>query len=71
MNGSKVQQSLITPVNVEVDAMKTKGTAEDEQNLEEKLSQLVDSDRTAIKFAYQIDPLFTVRYRHQQGLYQG
>jgi hypothetical protein len=71
INGSRVQLTVVTPINVEIDQNATVGVAENGQLLDEKLNQLVDTNRMVVTFEYQVDPLFTVRYKHLQGLYQG
>jgi hypothetical protein len=71
VNGSRVQLTVVTPINVEIDRNETVGIAENGQLLEEKVNQLIDTNRMVVTFEHQVDPLFTVRYKHLQGLYQG
>lgn len=70
-NGSRVQLTVLTPKGAVVNDVETKGIDENGQEIQEMKQQLQNTNRTVVSFAYQLDPLFTVRYSHTEGLYQG
>jgi hypothetical protein len=71
INGSRVQLTVLTPTGAVINGVETKGIDENGQEIHEMIQQLQNSNRTVVSFNYQLDPLFTVRYSHSEGLYQG
>ncbi|OMD43472.1 hypothetical protein [Paenibacillus odorifer] len=67
-NGSRVEVSVVLPRFAEVDTTATQGR--DLQGLEitELVYEMPNVNRKAVTFAYQLDPLFTIRYNHTEGI---
>jgi hypothetical protein len=68
VNGSRVEVSVILPRFAEVDAANTHGKDTNGQEITELVYDLPNVNRKAVTFSYQIDPLFTIRYNHTQGI---
>ncbi|MEW9699340.1 hypothetical protein [Paenibacillus sp. SI8] len=67
-NGSRVEVTTILPRFAEVDANGTNGKDTNNQEITELVYDLPNVNRKVVTFAYQLDPLFTIRYNHTQGL---
>jgi hypothetical protein len=70
-NGSRVQLTVLTPSGAVVNSVDTKGIDENGQEIQEMVQQLQNTNRSIVSFNYQLDPHFTVRYSHTEGLFQG
>lgn len=70
-NGSRVQLTVLTPSGAVINSVETKGIDDNGQEIQEMIQQLQNSNRSVVSFNYQLDPHFTVRYNHSEGLYQG
>lgn len=68
VNGSRVEVSVILPRSAEIDATGTHGKDTSGQEITECVYDMPHVNRKAVTFAYQIDPLFTIRYNHTQGI---
>jgi len=66
-NGSKVQLTVVTPSQATIDQGVTKGIDVNGAEIQETVSQLVQTGKMVAEFTYQIDPLFTVRYVYNPG----
>jgi hypothetical protein len=64
--GSRVEVSAILPRMVEVDPNATQGRDTNGAEISELIYELPNVNRKAVTFAYQLDPLFTIRYTHNQ-----
>jgi hypothetical protein len=67
-NGSRVEVSVILPRGAEIDPNGTLGKDSNGQEIAEIVYEMPNVSRKAVTFAYQIDPLFTIRYNHTQGV---
>ena len=68
VGGSRVEVIVILPKFAEIDGDATKGTDLNGSEIAELVYEMPNVNRKAVTFAYQNDPLFTVRYRHNQPL---
>lgn len=66
-NGSKIQLTVVTPSHATIDQGVTKGIDVNGAEIQETVSQLVQTGKMVAEFTYQIDPLFTVRYVYNPG----
>ncbi|MCK1981984.1 MULTISPECIES: hypothetical protein [Peribacillus] len=71
LNGSSVQLTVITPKGVTVNDVETKGLDENGLEIQEQITQLTATNRLAVSFHYQLDPLFIVNYTHTEPYFQG
>lgn len=65
-NGSRVEVSAILPRMVDVDPNATQGKDINGAEIAELVYEMPNVNRKAVTFAYQLDPLFTIRYTHTQ-----
>lgn len=63
-NGGRVQLTILTPINAQIDGALTKGIDENGQEIEELISPVNNVNRQILSFAYQLDPDFTIHYRY-------
>ncbi len=69
--GAKVQLTVITPFNVTIDQNETKGIDENNTEIQELVNQISNTGRAVTSFEYHVDPLFKVRYNHNEGVFAG
>lgn len=67
-NGSRVEVTAILPRGAVVNESETHGKDINGVEIAESLYDLPVVNRKAVSFAYQTDPLFTIRYTHTQPL---
>ena len=65
-NGSRVEVSVILPRMVDVDPNATQGKDINGAEIAELIYEMPNVNRKAVTFAYQLDPLFSIRYTHTQ-----
>ncbi|SDO58125.1 hypothetical protein SAMN04487897_11741 [Paenibacillus sp. yr247] len=68
VNGSRVEVTAVLPRFAEIDAAVTNGRDTNSQEITELIYELPNVNRKTVTFAYQLDPLFTIRYNHTQGI---
>lgn len=67
-NGSRVEVTVILPRFAALDETATQGKDINGVEIKEIFYDLPNVNRKAVTFAYQIDPLFTIRYTHTQSV---
>ena len=68
VTGGRVEVSVILPRFAALDEQNTHGVDLNGQEISEIFYDMPNVNRKAVTFAYQNDPLFTVRYTHTQTL---
>lgn len=66
--GGRVEVTVVLPRMTELDTQATKGIDEQGVEITEIPYQTSNVNRQIVTFSYQLDPLFTIRYTHQQPL---
>jgi hypothetical protein len=66
--GGRVEVSVILPRMAELDGNLTKGIDEQGAEINEIPYPTPNVNRQIVTFAYQLDPLFTIRYNHQMPM---
>lgn len=66
--GGRVEVTVLLPRFAELEPNETRGVDLNGNEISEISYELPNVNRKAITFAYQNDPLFTIRYRHTQSL---
>lgn len=67
-NGGRIEVTVLLPRFAEIEPNETRGVDINGNEISEICYDLPSVNRKAITFAYQNDPLFTIRYRHTQQL---
>lgn len=65
-SGGRIEVTVVLPRMAQVDAKATKGVDEQGVEITEVPYQAPNVNRQIITFAYQKDPLFTIKYNHKQ-----
>jgi hypothetical protein len=68
VQGGRVEVTVVLPRFAEPDPNETKGIDLNGSEISEIFYEMPNVNRKAVTFAYQNDPLFTVRYTHTQAL---
>jgi len=71
MPSGEVTLSVLVPQNVSINRAFTKGIDDQGNELEEQLTELSQTHRQVVTFQHRVDPIFTVNYTHNEGLFQG
>lgn len=62
--GGRVQMTILTPIGAKINPSETKGIAENGQEISEMVSDIPNTNRQVVSFAWQNDPQFFVRYSY-------